>query len=1265
VMWGSACLTVLVSIVANARKVDQGGRLGLEIHPNRHRHHQHDVFLAGFFPTTLGYHETSIGQGVMPAVKLALHDVNRSPDILKNHHLRMHWNNTACNPGVGLRSFFELVHNGPKKVILFGGACSMVTDQIVKAARHWNLVQVTYADTHPMFTAKSFPHFFRVVPSENQFNQPRLALLKQFNWTRVGTLYQNQAKYSLAHNDLIRQLRSAEFEVVLSQSFNDELTTQVDALQDKDNDIRIILGNFNESWARAVFCEAWKKGLYGDKIQWLIVGMYEDQWWNTLEKGVDCTPLQILQALQGTMVMEIQPISSCSPEDQKNKECKVTVSQKTAGEYEDEYLASTRETGRRHNANIYSRFHGYAYDGIWAIARAIEAVEEESKAFNETLVDFQYKDAKWEKRFIRALNRTSFEGVTGPVQFKDNSRRGNVLINQIIGEDETCIGEYSGVTRTLHMERCNPVVWPKNKTKPPKDRTYTRIEQTRVNPTVYIILCVASAMGIILGFAFLGINIKYRHQKQIKMSSPNLNNLIIVGCILCYSSVIILGLDSSITSEDAFPYICTAKAWVLMAGFTLSFGSMFSKTWRVHSIFTNVQLNKKVMRDSQLFLVVAVLLGMDITIMTTWQLADPFYREVQALKAYAATDKDDTEFIVIPRNENCKSDKMTIFVGVIYAYKGLLLLFGAFLAWETRNVQIPALNDSKYVGMSLYNVTIMCVLGVAISAVLDEQKNASFAIISIFIIFCTTATLCLVFVPKLIELRRNPHGAPSKQPKGAAPVKVKNDLTSLDDKFRIANKVNAKFLEAGSQKTSILEDLYKVVGVDTEKVLENSFDFKKNAHVSFANDKQEQSSTTSERTTTQMDSGVESSNSDSNRRADGLLNDQIDNLQSQNENNNNKLENSSVGCTSTNNNLIARSSAVTAQNGVRPDARNPISSTHPPAEGTCHSPEEVQQFGSESEARSQHHHLAVTELSASFDGVFATNKNEAIAHQRLYEAQRDLSPMYQKQPECCSQAHKMHLSDHHGRSAQSYGTGLDSSQKDQDESSDCHSNMDRRQSCPSYDPNLPKTRMAVKEMNSSSAVSPESYRHYTPEYFEGSSSTLSSVSEDLYCSARADKTYYRVDPGDNVGQSTREDQATQTDDEADIDTPKKIARPTSFSCGKDFRGQVRSQEELSRKETLLGSIIDLQNHSGFHEGISKPFLCKTGSLCYPNPSRSCHSASFSTHHLNGLDSQQIVPIFHKLLEDKCIPSPESSPSCPSNMKSCPNIAVRCDIVEYL
>ena len=49
-----------------------------------------------------------------------------------------------CNPGVGLKAFFDMVHLSPKKLILFGAACSPVTDQIAKAASHWNLVQLTY-----------------------------------------------------------------------------------------------------------------------------------------------------------------------------------------------------------------------------------------------------------------------------------------------------------------------------------------------------------------------------------------------------------------------------------------------------------------------------------------------------------------------------------------------------------------------------------------------------------------------------------------------------------------------------------------------------------------------------------------------------------------------------------------------------------------------------------------------------------------------------------------------------------------------------------------------------------------------------------------------------------------------------------------------------------------------------------------------------------------------------------------------------------------
>ena len=56
----------------------------------------------------------------------------------------------------------------------------------------------------------------------------------------------------------------------------------------------------------------------------------------------------------------------------------------------------------------------------------------------------------------------------------------------------------------------------------------------------------------------------------------------------------------------------------------------------------------------------------------------------------------DLDITLVKQLELCESRLTYRWLGVLCGYKGLLLLFGAFLAWETRNVSIPALNDSKY-----------------------------------------------------------------------------------------------------------------------------------------------------------------------------------------------------------------------------------------------------------------------------------------------------------------------------------------------------------------------------------------------------------------------------------------------------------------------------------------------------------------------------------------------------------------------------------------
>ncbi|XP_041675047.1 gamma-aminobutyric acid type B receptor subunit 2 isoform X1 [Drosophila eugracilis] len=754
-----------------------------------------DVYIAGFFPYGDGVENSYTGRGVMPSVKLALGHVNEHGKILANYRLHMWWNDTQCNAAVGVKSFFDMMHSGPNKVMLFGAACTHVTDPIAKASKHWHLTQLSYADTHPMFTKDAFPNFFRVVPSENAFNAPRLALLKEFNWTRVGTVYQNEPRYSLPHNHMVADLDTMEVEVVETQSFVNDVAESLKKLREKD--VRIILGNFNEHFARKAFCEAYKLDMYGRAYQWLIMATYSTDWWNVTQDS-ECSVEEIATALEGAILVDLLPLSTSGD---------ITVAGITADEYLVEY--------DRLRGTEYSRFHGYTYDGIWAAALAIQYVAEKRE---DLLTHFDYRVKDWESVFLEALRNTSFEGVTGPVRFYNNERKANILINQFqLGQMEK-IGEYHSQRAHLDLSLGKPVRWV-GKT-PPKDRTLIYIEHSQVNPTIYIVSASASVIGVIIATVFLAFNIKYRNQRYIKMSSPHLNNLIIVGCMMTYLSIIFLGLDTTLSSVAAFPYICTARAWILMAGFSLSFGAMFSKTWRVHSIFTDLKLNKKVIKDYQLFMVVGVLLAIDIAIITTWQIADPFYRETKQLEPLHHENIDDV--LVIPENEYCQSEHMTIFVSIIYAYKGLLLVFGAFLAWETRHVSIPALNDSKHIGFSVYNVFITCLAGAAISLVLSDRKDLVFVLLSFFIIFCTTATLCLVFVPKLVELKRNPQGVVDKRVRATLRPMSKNgrrdsSVCELEQRLRDVKNTNCRFRKALMEKENELQALIRKLGPEARK----------------------------------------------------------------------------------------------------------------------------------------------------------------------------------------------------------------------------------------------------------------------------------------------------------------------------------------------------------------------------------------------------------------------------------------------------------------
>ncbi|PIO61453.1 7 transmembrane receptor, partial [Teladorsagia circumcincta] len=162
------------------------------------------------------------------------------------------------------------------------------------------------------------------------------------------------------------------------------------------------------------------------------------------------------------------------------------------------------------------------------------------------------------------------------------------------------------------------------------------------------------------------------------MSSPNLNNLIIVGSMCTFASVVLLGIDTRILSNENFVKLCY---------------------------------------DSKLLLILAGLLFVDILVLTLWAVISPFRMSVMELPQLHFDDR-----VVIPEIEKCESNHSAVFQAVLYATKGILMILGCFLAWETRHVNVPALNDSKYIGMSVYNVVVMSILGLSISVILQDSK---------------------------------------------------------------------------------------------------------------------------------------------------------------------------------------------------------------------------------------------------------------------------------------------------------------------------------------------------------------------------------------------------------------------------------------------------------------------------------------------------------------------------------------------------------------
>ncbi|XP_054736643.1 uncharacterized protein LOC129243565 [Anastrepha obliqua] len=226
---------------------------------------------------------------------------------------------------------------------------------------------------------------------------------------------------------------------------------------------------------------------------------------------------------------------------------------------------------------------------------------------------------------------------------------------------------------------------------------------------------------------------RYQQVKVVRAASPALLRVIALGAFFIYCTNIVMYPNPNL-------YTCTARIWLREIGFSLTYGALMLKTWRISVIFRVRSAKAVKITDAALLKRLGIICGVIGTCLLVRTLVAPpdvvVGRTADDLKAFL-----------------CKTDYWD------YTFTSMEVLF---LAWGVRLCimvrKAPSeFNESRFISMAIYNEFLLtCFLNVSM-LFLQSPANPDLLYI---IFFChtqltVTLLLCLIFGSKVYIVLRS------------------------------------------------------------------------------------------------------------------------------------------------------------------------------------------------------------------------------------------------------------------------------------------------------------------------------------------------------------------------------------------------------------------------------------------------------------------------------------------------------------------------------
>ncbi|KAM9320418.1 LOW QUALITY PROTEIN: putative G-protein coupled receptor 156 [Gastrophryne carolinensis] len=307
-------------------------------------------------------------------------------------------------------------------------------------------------------------------------------------------------------------------------------------------------------------------------------------------------------------------------------------------------------------------------------------------------------------------------------------------------------------------------------------------------------------------FCFI-FTVRFRQNRIVKMSSPNLNLVVVLGSVLSYISAFMFSAQEQVAA------IIQVRISILYIGVSLVFGPLLGKSWRLHRVFTHRVPDKRVIiKDLTLLGLQAALLFIDSLLLLSWVLADPVLCSQDISASIKAAERG--TLCSMSRSLSCSSRHPDFWLILLLGFKGILLVYGTYLAGLTKNISNPPVNQSLVIMVGTTLAVVATGLVLLVTRHFPAWPSLVYGVTSGSILACTATINCLIFIPQVLQWRHFEEEAGHSNPHMAKyfnnPSKSMKSMYSEEQIYQLLGE-NTSMRRLLTEKNAVIDSLQEQV----------------------------------------------------------------------------------------------------------------------------------------------------------------------------------------------------------------------------------------------------------------------------------------------------------------------------------------------------------------------------------------------------------------------------------------------------------------------